>query len=1216
MKVRVFRDSRSRRANLSTSERKICVAEMNTRPGDFSSEVFMRHLILLLALVPGLLSSVNAEEWRTTSLRPNGAVPDWLVVGPFPNGNVGNNHGNGCIGFFADYLMACGGESLAMPDDGDSVLSSGTKPLLWDYTTSDSSGLLDFLANLGVDDRTPGVAYAFARVNIPSAREAFLNARSDDGVRIWLNGKMVLDQHKGRSIGQEEDHVRIALRAGDNRLLAKVDQGGGDWGLVVGLVSKDGQTMSDATTRVRIVQRREGKIKAFRLQSTPFVRNSPEGPRQILTGFVRSSGLRNAVCQISKSGWTQPFSIPLGNLPAGIQQVTLPVPLVLIDTPARVILESESDQREIPDFILKRPRKWQLFLVQHTHTDIGYTKSQEEMLAEYFRYIDYALDYCDRTDSYPDDAKFRWTCETSWAVREYLMRRPAAQIERLKKRIREGRIEVTGMLLNMSELASENAIAASLQPIREFKKIGIPVVTAMQNDVNGAAWALTDYLGDAGVKYLTMGINQDRSILPFDRPTVFWWESPSGKRIIAYRADIYLKGNDFLPAGTAGAVGERALRDYLVNLEEKKYPFDCIAVQFGGYSTDNSPPSPFTADAVRKWNEAYLWPRLRLATAREFLDEIASHHATVLPVYRAAWPDWWTDGVGSAARETGVARSTHARLQVTEGLFAMAALLGARVRPGLLGEIGSVQDALLFYDEHTYGASESVRYPRSERSMSQWSQKSSFAWDALKRASVVREEALGLLQTFAAKSNIPTVTVYNSCNWPRSGVVEVYIDHELLPAAQTFRILDDTGSPVPAQLVGRRTEGSTWALQVADIPALGWKTFRIEVGSEKPAARVPDTLALRGILENGYYRLRVDERTGAVVSLIDKESGYQLVDSTAPWQLGQCIHEKLQDRENLTRDALTRSTTTGVTLRAGAAGPVWKSIIATGDVEGCVNDSMSNGVRGFTCEVRLYEAEKRLELRYRLRTLPVFSPEAFYVAFPFSCPGGRIVYEAQGGLVTPGVNQIPGSASDWQTIQNFVSVRDGAGQLIFGSDKAPLVQFGDFNIGKWQVVEKVEKPHVYSWVMNNYWYTNFPATQEGDIAWEYYLTSTRDTSNRAATLFGWNSRLPLVGRAAPASASNNLPASAATLALGPDNVILVNARPALDGRGVILCLREVDGKPATVDISLRIPGKKVKSVEEVNVLEEPIDTTVTMDAHPGMLTLTPFSVKFVRVIPT
>ena len=71
---------------------------------------------------------------------------------------------------------------------------------------------------------------------------------------------------------------------------------------------------------------------------------------------------------------------------------------------------------------------------------------------------------------------------------------------------------------------------------------GFSVHTAMQNDVNGAGWCLVDYFSDSGIRYLTMGINKTRSILPFDKPTTFWWESPSGKRMLAYRADHYHLG--------------------------------------------------------------------------------------------------------------------------------------------------------------------------------------------------------------------------------------------------------------------------------------------------------------------------------------------------------------------------------------------------------------------------------------------------------------------------------------------------------------------------------------------------------------------------------------------------------------------------------------------------------------------------------------------------
>jgi hypothetical protein len=127
-------------------------------------------------------------------------------------------------------------------------------------------------------------------------------------------------------------------------------------------------------------------------------------------------------------------------------------------------IEVAGAQRAFGPFTVRLPRRWTVYLTQHTHTDIGYTRPQTEILPEHLRYIDYALDYCDLTDDLPEDARFRWTCETAWAVREHVRTRPAKQLERLRRRMAEGRIEVCGLLLNMSEIARSCPRCASCLP--------------------------------------------------------------------------------------------------------------------------------------------------------------------------------------------------------------------------------------------------------------------------------------------------------------------------------------------------------------------------------------------------------------------------------------------------------------------------------------------------------------------------------------------------------------------------------------------------------------------------------------------------------------------------------------------------------------------------------------------------------------------------------
>ena len=951
-----------------------------------------------------------------------------------------------------------------------------------------------------------------------------------------------------------------------------------------------------------------GTIQSLSLAVSPLVPRAAQGERNVLVASIESPGLTNATLTLSASSWPQPIKQTIPSLPKGKHPVEIEVAPLTGPTPVIVRVESSGLGRDFGPFTVAPPRKWTVYLTQHTHTDIGYTRPQTEILPEHLRYIDYALDYCDLTDGLPDDARFRWTCETSWAVRQYLSVRPAAQVARLRQRVREGRIEICGLLLNMAEVATENSLAALVRPVRAItEEFGIPVRTAMQDDVNGAGWCLADYLNGMGIRYLNMGINKTRSLLPFDQPTCFWWESPSGKRVLAYRSDHYMTANFWgVEKGDAGIIRPK-VADYLASLEDRHYPFDRVGVQFSGYFTDNSPPSTAACNLVKVWNEKYAWPRLRLSTAQEFLAWGEKEQGSKLAVHRQAWPDWWTDGFGSAARETAAVRETETAMDVNHRLLAMARLLGSPIHAPTSQRSAAIMDNLLFYEEHTFGAAESINDPLAENAQVQWGEKASYAWSAVKDSALLREEAFGLVQSFLPRADVPTLAVFNTLNWPRSGMVRVFIDHQILPPDRAFRILDGADS-VLAQEMERRTEGTHWALWVKDIPPLACKILRLEAGDEKRAkeASAKDSVSL----ENTFYKLTLDPLKGSIQSLLDKETGAELVDPGANWGFGQCVYETMPVNREMKPEVFKRTAWANVKVSPGAGGPIWHSLRLSADLDGCATN------KGAQAEIRLYDTEKRVELHFDIRKLPVPTPEAIYVTLPFQSPDGKVLYEGQGGLVTPGEGQIPGSSSDWQTIQSFLSVRNAAGQIIVGSEQAPLVQLGDFNLGKWMPVTQVAKPHVYSWVMNNYWFTNFRTEQEGEFKWHYYLTSTKDRSTATATRFGWGSRVPLVTRVLPpakgkaatrtassATGSNVIP----VMAFPAPNLLVVEYRPAADLKGIILHLREVAGQPASLAKRDIVSAAKISHLDEVNALEQPLKTR--LDA----VTFQPWETKFLKL---
>jgi hypothetical protein len=877
-------------------------------------------------------------------------------------------------------------------------------------------------------------------------------------------------------------------------------------------------------------------------------------------------------------------------LKTGYNHVEILLPEVTQPSKLKVSIRMDGRENREEMVALSPVKEWEIFLVQHTHSDIGYTRPQTEILAEHLRYIDHALDYCDQTDHFPEASQFRWTCETSWSVRDYLRSRPQAQIDRLLKRIRQGRIEATGMFLNFSEIIDEPALAAQTKTLRMLKNSGIDVTTAMQNDVNGIAWCLVDYFHHTDVRYLTMGIHAHRARKPFNKPTAFWWQSPAGNRLLAYRSEHYMHGNTLSLLGNQQDVFRANLSRYLTGLEEKSYPYDKISLQFSGYVTDNSPPSVEVCEIIRDWNERYEWPKLRSALARDFMVFLDEYHKEDIPAQTVAWPDWWTDGVGSAANETKVVRNTHAEIAGSETLLSMARILGQDLPANINREVEAVYDNLLFYDEHTHGAAESIRDPLAQNTVNQWGMKSAYAWEAAKKSSLLQEKALAFLEPALNKSSLPTITVINTLNWKRSGMVYLFIEYGIIPDDAWFTITGPDGMEVPWQVYQRREEGAYYGLWVEDVPSLGYKTLQVNVG-EKSQIQVPE---VHDGFENEYYSVEVDPVRGVITQIFDKELNLELVDAHDSLSLGHFIYEELANRHelerltNTNRDTiykpldLKRSSMHNIRLKKKESGSIYQSIFLQGDMPLCADR------RGVEIEIRLYHHEKKIDLLYKMVKLPVYSPEGVYVAFPFRLDGGRLAFEVQGGLVYPGVNQLAGSSADWNTIQNFAVVRNREAQIVFASKDIPLVHFGDINIGRYYYRLKPETNHLYSWVLNNYWVTNFKASQQGELRWSYSITSSADPSNMFATRFGRGESMPLYSRVMMPSitAGKTELSSRSIMDLGVPNLMLVNATPSMDGSGVILHLREVEGGHAILDARSLQEQTGASSITEVSVLEE------------------------------
>jgi hypothetical protein len=69
-----------------------------------------------------------------------------------------------------------------------------------------------------------------------------------------------------------------------------------------------------------------------------------------------------------------------------------------------------------------------------------------------------------------------------------------------------------------------------------------------------------------------MGTHGHRALICFDKPTVFRWESPSGKKILTYRAEHYHLGNFFGVHTTDFELFEQRVLNYLDEMAARDYP--------------------------------------------------------------------------------------------------------------------------------------------------------------------------------------------------------------------------------------------------------------------------------------------------------------------------------------------------------------------------------------------------------------------------------------------------------------------------------------------------------------------------------------------------------------------------------------------------------------------------------------------------------------------
>jgi alpha-mannosidase len=828
------------------------------------------------------------------------------------------------------------------------------------------------------------------------------------------------------------------------------------------------------------------------------------------------------------------------------------------------------------------------YILNHSHTDIGFTDHQDLVFRQHGEFIDQAVQLCERTAGYPPEAQYRWTCEVTGTTERYLEAASPAQVEAFLAWHRRGRIDVGAMQYNFTPLLSVEQMFRSLFAVRRLReRWGLEVTTAMQSDVNGIAWLFADLLLDMGVEFLSMAINPVRGGVPKPYPMAFWWEAPSGRRLLVWNGFHYLFGRSVLKLGdwrfAAGEISSWAKKMSSV----ESYPFDFLFFQSTHpMRVDNGPPDIDISDFVRRWNENEEGPRLKLVAHREFA-EILRRQQAELPVLRGEWMDWWCDGAASTAFETAVNREAHSLLGSAEVLASWAALQGLQP-PYPRERAGEAYELASLYNEHTWGAYASVAAPDDPWTKGQENTKAGYAFraaaqshDLLARAAVGFAGALsesgppgrfnlGDLSPEEAYPLVPErgLLVFNTLPWARRVVVD---EPEQRGGAAPVGVLDMFFPPgVPW---GGEKPASERLTCEGELPAWGWAYLRRRV---EPAAELQ---AGPGWAENEAYRVEIDPATGGLRSLLDKASGHELAGSYRDWTLGEYVYESVTSEQG--RDALFAASfaakdfgTWRTDVQLAYSGPTRVEVLQVKARPGRAQagvEVVGPGARSTTCIYTLWQGARRLDIEWYVDKLEVQSPESVFFAFPFALEARRFLGDFNGFPCEADAEQIPGSVKAWYPVQGWVGVDGADHSAVLVPLDAPLVHLGGVQTGK--VVERVDQssPVIMSWAMNNHWFVNFKAAQKGRARFRYCLTTMPGAlSPQLATRFASEVRsVPIVlrDRTAPAGERGSV------LRVVEGAEVVAGAKPSEDGAGIVVRMVNFDLRARTVSLeALRPPA--------------------------------------------
>jgi alpha-mannosidase len=866
-------------------------------------------------------------------------------------------------------------------------------------------------------------------------------------------------------------------------------------------------------------------------------------------------------------------------------------------------------------------KKWTLFMVPHIHLDVGYTDYQAKVAAIQSRVIDEAMDL---TAQHPD---FRFSVDGYWDAEQFLKTRTPQEQERMITAVQKQQLFVPAQYASLlTGFPAAETLIRSLYGSANFSRLhNTPFNYANITDVPSFSWSYASILSSAGIKYFLSGSDNVRAPVllqgRLNEDSPFWWEGPDGQKVLLWYSRHYMHMQLMFGLPPEVVAGSQTVPLFLQMYEKPSYRANA-AILFGS-QVENTDLFPQQAELADQWNGLYAYPKMQYSGFYDALKNIADQLGDGIPTVRGDGGPYWEDGMAADAYYSAIERENESRGPSAEKLATLTSL----VNPNLAADkvdLDRMWTHMVLFDEHTWTASNSITDPTSLEVVKQLEVKDSHAVDAKALAdSLTRNSTASLAESiYTGKGGL---IVFNTLDWKRSGSVSIDLikGDEVVDQAtgQAVPVEDvPTGKVahhiVPLQIIDNGRSFNRVRFFAQDIPALGYKVYLVRKESLQQAA--PTEAAGAGKLENDYYRVELDPVSGAVRSIYDKQLRRELVNQQSPYRFGQYLYVSGGDKQPNTLLQFPMAAPKANLQIDQAHGGHLISMNRTPDGAIARMESTSMNTPTIATTIRLFDHEKKIEFTEDVEKKEIDDKEAVYFAFPFAMQQPQFQYEIQNGVVDPSKDMHAGAGHEWFSVQHWISAQqDGLSATLMPID-ASLVTLGDINRGDWPTEFGNRTGTIFSYVMNNYWFTNYRAGQGGHFQFRYVVTSAPSTDATRLSRMGWEEMTPLeTDEVTSQDKALNQPRpldgkQGSFLDVQDPSLLLETWKPAEDGNGTILRFLDLGG--AARDVTVHTPLLQIDQAWQTDAVERNGKALSLAGSDGFQFTVHPHEIVTVRLV--